>query len=93
LSTTVCVSANEVSSRVGDEAVILDLDSSVYYGLDPVGAHVFELLARPRSLRDVLASVVAEFEVEEDRARTDLMALVEDLLDKRLVVVTQPDAA
>ena len=66
LTTVVCVSANEVSSRVGDEAAILDLDNAVYYGLDPVGARIFELLAQPTPLHDVLATVLAEFEVDED---------------------------
>jgi len=86
------VSANEVSSRVGDEAAILDLDNAVYYRLDPVGARIFELLAQPTPLHDVLATVLAEFEVDEDTARIDLLALVGDLLDKRLVVVISRDA-
>jgi hypothetical protein len=92
LASVVCASPNEVSSRVGDEAAILDLDGAVYYGLDPVGARIFELLQRPRPLSEVLATVVAEYEVDEPTARTDLLALVEDLLDKRLVVVTSGDA-
>jgi hypothetical protein len=92
LTTIVCVTENEVSTRVGEEAVILDLDNAVYYGLDPVGARIFELLVRPTPLHDVLSSVLAEFEVDEDTARTDLLALVGDLLEKRLVVVTSGDA-
>ena len=77
---------------MGDEAVILDLDRSMYYSLDPVGARVFELLAQPTPLRDVLSTLLAEFEVDEPTARTDLLALVEDLLQNRLVVVAPPDA-
>jgi hypothetical protein len=92
LSSVVCASPNEVSSRVGDEAAILDLDSAVYYGLDPVGARIFELLQKPVPLGEVLATLVAEYEVDEPTARTDLLTLVEDLLDKRLVVVTSGDA-
>jgi hypothetical protein len=92
LSTVVCASRNEVSSRVGDEAAILDLDSAVYYGLNPVGARIFELLQQPRPLGEVLATVLAEYEVDESTARTDLLALVEELLDRRLVVVSSGDA-
>jgi len=44
LETVVCARANQVSSRVGDELVVLDLDSSLYFSLDPVGARIFELL-------------------------------------------------
>jgi Skp family chaperone for outer membrane proteins len=70
---------------VGDDLVILDLDSSRYYALDPVGARIFELLQQPRALDAVLDAVVAEFEVETDTAQTDLLALVDTLVAERLV--------
>ena len=92
LSSVVCASPNEVSSRIGDEAAILDLDSSVYYGLDPVGARIFDLLQAPTALNDVLAALLAEYEVDEPTARVDLLALVEELLDRGLVVIAS-DAA
>ena len=92
LRTVVRVSDNQVSSRVGDEAAILDLDSSVYFGLDPVGARIFELLAEPTSLAAVLDKVVAEYTVDADTARADLLALVSDLLARKLVVVQVGDA-
>jgi len=87
LSSVVCASPNEVSSRVGEEAAILELDSAVYYGLDPVGARIFDLLQAPTRLGDVLATVLAEYDVDEPTARADLLALVEELLARRLVVV------
>ena len=85
LETVVCTRSNQVSSRVGDELVVLDLDGSLYYSLDPVGARIFELLERPTSLRAVLDTVVAEFEVDAETARADLLALVNNLVAQKLV--------
>jgi hypothetical protein len=92
LNTVVCASDNQVSSRVGDEIAILDLDSSVYYGLDPVGARIFELLAQPVPLESVLHTVVAEYDIDTETARNDLFALIEDLLAQKLVVVQSANA-
>jgi hypothetical protein len=92
LKTVVCASENQVSSRVGDETAILDLDSSVYYGLDPVGARIFELLAEPVPLESVLQTVIAEYEIDAETARIDLFALVRDLLAQKLVVVQSANA-
>jgi hypothetical protein len=87
LSSVVCASPNEVSRRIGDEigdeAALLDLDSSMYYGLDRVGARIFDLLQAPTALHDVLATLLAEYEVDEPTARADPLELV----DKRLVVI------
>jgi hypothetical protein len=93
LDSVLCASPNQVSSRVGEEAAILDLERSIYYSLDPVGARIFELFQRPIRLADVLAVVVAEYSVEYETARADLLALVEDLLSKDLLVIRDPDAA
>jgi hypothetical protein len=85
LTDVVCVSASQVASRVGDEIAILGLDDGVYYGLDPVGARIWELLQQPTPLSRVLATLVLEFEVDEGTAQSDLLVLVSDLLEKKLV--------
>jgi len=92
LNAVVCASPNQVSARVGDEVAILDLDMSVYYGLDPVAARIFELLQTPTPLDDVLATVLAEFEVDAPTARADLLAFVDDLIDRKLAVVQAGNA-
>jgi hypothetical protein len=83
--TVVCARPNQVSSRVGDELVILDLDSSMYYSLDPVGARIFELLQEPTPLDALVQKVTAEFDVDASTAGADLMALVAALIAERLV--------
>ena len=85
LDTIVCARANQVSSRVGDEMVILDLDSSLYYSLEPVGARIFELIQQPTRLDAVLDTMIAEFEVDVETARADLLALVGTLVTRKLV--------
>ena len=38
------ISEQVVTRRVGDETVLLNLESGIYFGLDPVGSRFFELL-------------------------------------------------
>ena len=45
-----------VYKRVGDETILLDFDAGVYYGLDSVGARIWELLADARSLEASLST-------------------------------------
>ena len=92
LTAVICASSNEVSSRVGDEAAILDLDAGVYYGLDPVGARIFELLQQPTRLGDVVETLVDEYEIDEETAGRDLLDFVGDLRDRRLVVLADDSA-
>ena len=43
---TVVASPSQVSRTVEGEAVILELGQGTYYGLDPVGTHVWDLIGR-----------------------------------------------
>lgn len=83
---------DQVSSALGREAVILELQRGVYYGLNEVGASIWGLLAEPRSVREIRDHVVAEFEVAPDRALEDLLAVLVDLEGRGLIEV-RGDAA
>lgn len=87
LESRVTAAPGRFSSRVAGEVMILDPDSGEYFGLDPVGARVWELLERPvpvGELRDVL---LGEFDVEARRLEADLLALLSELARHGLVEV------
>jgi hypothetical protein len=64
---------------LADEAVLLDLESGVYYGLDPVGARIWQLVQAPTTVGAVREAIVAEFDVAPERCERDLLALLRDL--------------
>jgi coenzyme PQQ synthesis protein D (PqqD) len=83
----VCAGANQMSSPIGDDVAILGLDRGEYYGLNPTGARIWELLQKPIRVRDIHTAIVEEFEVEEDTAREDLLALLGQLREAGLIEV------
>lgn len=77
--------ANHAFCELGGEAVILNLDTGVYYGLDGVGTRVWRLLQQPRSLGEMRDLIVEEFDVAPDRFEPDLLAFVASLSSHGLV--------
>lgn len=75
-----------VARRIGEETVILDLESGTYYGLDPVGARAWELIAEGRTLGAVCAAMREEYEVDATRLEHDIGALVGDLRQNGLLI-------
>lgn len=71
---------------VEDEAVLLDLDSGQYYGLNNVGTRIWQLLGAGNSASSICELVVQEFEVAEAEAEADVEALIEMFLARRLLV-------
>lgn len=72
---------------LGDEAVILNLSTGVYFGLDDVGTRIWQLLSEHGSAEKILQSLRAEYEVEEAQLRRDVDDLIRQLSDHGLVQV------
>jgi len=72
-------------SRVDGEAVLLDADSSEYYGLNSPGTRMLDLLADCGDQETAIQLAAAEFDAPEERIRSDFIALLNALLEKGLV--------
>ena len=81
----ISIQPHVVARVVGHETVILDLESGTYFGLDNVGARIWQLLEAGKSLPEVCDVMVQEFEVSRDELERDVLALAGDLLDKKLI--------
>jgi len=81
------VSDDVVFRILGNEAVILNLASGVYFGLDTVGTRMWQLMSEHGSTDNVIAAMLGEYEVEEGQLRSDLDKLIEQLNEKGLVRV------
>jgi hypothetical protein len=86
-TSTSCVvlSDEQVSTSLGDETVILGMGDGVYYGLDAVGARVWTLLATPRRVSELVSAVTREFEVRAEECERDVLDLLDELAERRLV--------
>lgn len=75
-----------LARQVGGETVMLDLAKGAYFGLDPVGARMWQLLAESKTLAEVRDAIVEEYDVSREDAERDLLALVADLMAQGLLV-------
>lgn len=90
LDASVVATERQLSTTFGDEVIILGLDASIYYGLAATGVRIWELVQTPRTVREILAALVTEYEVDPPRVEADLEALLADLHSRGLIAITQP---
>ena len=87
LNTQVKASNDQVSCELADESAILDLKKGVYYGLDPVGARIWEMIQQPQSVAAVVAQITDEYDVETEQCTQDVLALFSQLLQNDLIEI------
>lgn len=77
----------QVSCDLAGEAVVLNLGSGEYFGLDPVGARVWNLIQEPRRVRELRDSLLEEYDVEPDVCGRDLLELLKEMAAEGLIEV------
>jgi hypothetical protein len=85
LDSVVVASRDQVAADLESEVIILGLHDGVYYGVHGVASRVWALVQHPTALRDVLTTLLAEFDVDEATCRADMLAFVAELAQKGLV--------
>jgi PqqD family protein of HPr-rel-A system len=71
-----------------NEVVLFDLQSGRYYGLEAVGARIWELIQEPKSVAELQQAIAAEYEVDATRCEQDLIAFLQALLERQLIEVS-----
>jgi hypothetical protein len=78
----------EVMTRtVGEEVVILNLATGTYFGLDPIGARIWELMTAGQTLDEICEAMLAEYEVTHEELERDVLRLAAELHEQQLVKV------
>jgi hypothetical protein len=70
---------------LGGDVVILNVETGVYFGLDGSGGQIWRELVEHGSIEKTFASLKQQFDVEPDELHRDLDALMDQLVEKRLV--------
>ncbi len=81
----ISVTKEAVHCDLEDEVVILGLKDGVYYGLNPVGAFIWNLIQKPIAVKEIKEAILNEYDVEEDVCEKDLLELLGNLQDKNLI--------
>jgi hypothetical protein len=79
------ISDQAIANRVGDEMVVLHLANGTYFGLDPVGALLWEGLTSGNLPSEVCDKILGSFEVDRDTAEDDLRSFLSELAESDLI--------
>ena len=82
-------SADALATRVGDEIVLVHTRTDKIYVLNRTGARVWELLGAALDRREVAGQLADEFEAGPDETAREVDALIEALVEGRLLVGRQ----
>lgn len=78
---------DQVSCELEGEAAILDLKSGTYFGLNPVGAIVWSIIAEPRRVTEICEVLLDRYDVAPEQCDREVVELLGELHAQGLIQV------
>jgi len=86
-------SSEQSACDLEGEVVILSLKNGAYYGLNPVGSRIWEMIQKPTSMNHIRATLLDEYDVEPERCNSDLMQIIQELASEGLIEINNESPA
>ena len=75
-----------ISSKIDDEIVMMSIEEGKYFGLDPIGSIIWDLLEKPRSLEEIIPLLQEKFDVSDDQCQEDCSTFILEMIDKKTLI-------
>jgi len=85
LKDTLRIPDSVAARKIGDETILLNLETGTYYGLDDVGSRFLELLERNGEIAVAHLTLLKEFDVKPEILEADILRLSEEMRSKGLL--------
>ncbi len=79
------VPSTTLVQKVGEECVVLHMESGRYLSLDAIGTRMLDLFCEHGEVETIVSTMLQEYDVAEEQLRRDLEGLLEKLVQNGLV--------
>ena len=86
-STTIVAASDQVSSELAGESVILNVKTGLYFGLNQVGASIWDKIQSPKTVEELCNAITDEYDVAPDLCMTDVQDLLREMMAADLIEV------
>ncbi|MEW9699891.1 lasso peptide biosynthesis PqqD family chaperone [Paenibacillus sp. SI8] len=74
-----------IVSDMDGETVMLGINNGKYYNLGQIGGSIWSGISAPITVQDLVANLMAEYEVGQERCEEQVVTFLEQLIDEGLV--------
>ncbi|CAO1652493.1 PqqD family peptide modification chaperone [Parasphingorhabdus sp. NYA22] len=86
MDTKFSASEQILSSDIGDEMVMMDINLGKYFSLKGPSGRVWELIGNGTTVQAIFDVLLEEYDVEAEQCQQELLALLKDLHDAEMIV-------
>jgi len=77
------------ANDIDGEAVMMNIQTGKYYGLDEIGSRIWELMEQKIQVKAIIDQLQKEYEVSEQQCKTDVLNLLTELKTNQLIEISE----
>ena len=76
-----------LTSKIEDQTIMMNLENGNYYGLNPVGSQIWEIIEQKISVKKLCSRLIKEYEVEESHCKKVVLSFLEKMNKSGLISI------
>jgi hypothetical protein len=78
-------------SKIGDEVVMLDMESGFYFGLNSVASAIWTMMQNEITVEEIVGQLMTEYAVQENQCRVETEELIAKMLEHKIITCVTGD--
>jgi hypothetical protein len=78
-----------IHSAMDDEVVMMSVDQGLFFGVDKIGTHIWNLLETPVKVEALIEKLITHYDVEPELCKNDTLLFLNDMLVKKVILVEE----
>ncbi|MBP1638432.1 MAG: PqqD family protein [Bacteroidetes bacterium] len=74
-----------IDGELDDNQVMMHLEKGKYFGLNPVGKRIWDMIQQPKSFDEIIDTLLHEFEVEEEVCVREVKAFLDNAVKCEII--------
>jgi hypothetical protein len=80
-----------IDGELDDSQVMMHLEKGKYFGLNPVGKKIWDMIEQPKSFDEIITSLLNEFNVEQNRCVNEVKEFLDKAIENDIIKKQQLD--
>ncbi len=71
---------------IDGETVMMSIENGTYYGMNPTGNYIWNLLQEEKSIEDLLVKLANTYNLSEDQCQNEVLPFIQTMIDEKILL-------
>ncbi len=78
-----------ITNEIDDELVMMSVEEGKYFGLNAIGASIWEQLEEPKTIESIVNILLDKFEVNQEQCEKESLDFISEMIKKNVILVQE----